>query len=1009
MIPQVGDTGRQVRAAALIAALREARRELDFDAFVVFACERAREAVGADLVAILSRAVGGGYAWVGISGNRGEVVTHESRALGRGPSVVAISEDRIVVQRRDGGADGELVGQLMDAEGGQTAMAVPLRGIGGPSGSLLFAWRSLVDVDGTQRYFGEVLADYLAIVLENSRTHSESERRRVEAEALARLVAQGAAEPDPAQAIDLICEEGRQLLGADYARIILVENDDRRVWYGSAGVRHGDRTRARGRMKGPTAQALAAGGPLVFDNIDQREDFSRFHAGEGGKTALAAPFVGRQWLQGALHLGWRRDVAVTPAQLHLAETLAGYAAVVIENARSHADLEDRAAELASANVALEKASRQKSEFLASMSHELRTPLNAIIGFSEILLDPELNDMPAEQRDEFVGNIHRSGKHLLGIINDILDLSKVEAGHMEIHPEAVSLQEVIDACVSTIRPLADKKSIVVTSTCEPADVQAWADPARLKQVLYNLLSNAVKFTPAAGQVTVTADVADGQARVKVRDTGIGISPEDQELVFEDFRQVDQGVARQQEGTGLGLALVKRFVELHGGTVGLQSAVGQGSCFTVTLPLPAPAHISAPAKPKSAAPAAEESRDSGLTVLVVEDDDQAAELLTLHLRRAGYDVKRASSGDQALALARELHPFAVTLDVLMPEKDGWQVLSTLKADSTTAGIPVVLVTSVDNPSLGFALGAEDYLVKPIDKERLLSTLDRASLSLAAGGRMTVLIVDDDPVAAGLLETLVESTGGKALVALSGPEALRIVAEQTVDAVLLDLLMPGMSGFEVLEKLRQVPETSGLPVVVCTAKDLSEDELRSLETQVSSVLRKGVDVKQRVLDELIRLERTHPARAGLAGEEATLAKFLAHVNREASQAKRRQRSFSVLSLSCDDRTVAERLGDLAHLIAPALGKQLQRHDVLVHHASGEILVLLPECDREAAKPVIEKVCRVARKYSNNARKAIELHAGCATYPEDGADAQALLDSARRRASSGTAMRESIKGSVS
>ena len=774
-------------------------------------------------------------------------------------------------------------------------------------------------------------------------------------------------------------------------------------------------------------QVLERGESLVIPEITDEmvaaaatsEEHLRVMREMGVRSTMRVPLTVRGKVTGVVTFFYAESGRrYTPGDLELAEDLARRAATAIDNARLYREarqaeeqlrnmnlaLEERVAartsELEAANLALEKANRRKSEFLASMSHELRTPLNAIIGFSEVLLDPELNQMPAEQRDEFVGNIHRSGKHLLGIINDILDLSKVEAGHMEIHPEAVSLREVIDACVSTIRPLADKKSIALTSTCEPADVQAWADPARLKQVLYNLLSNAVKFTPTAGQVTVAADVADGQARVKVRDTGIGISPEDRELVFEDFRQVDQGVAREQEGTGLGLALVKRFVELHGGTVGLESAVGQGSCFTITLPLPAEGGAQplgrAPKKSLDAVP--DEARSNGLTVLMVEDDDEAAELLRLHLGHAGYRVRRAANGEEAVSLARDLHPFAITLDVLMPEKDGWQVISALKSDPATASIPVVLVTSVDNPSLGFALGAEDYLVKPIQKDRLLATLQRATMRTADGGQMTVLVVDDDPVAAGFLEAVVQGSGGKAVVAMSGPEALKIAAEQQVDAVLLDLLMPGMSGFEVLEELRKSPNTSGLPVVVCTAKDLSADEAEALRGEVAGVLQKGVDVKQRVLDELIRLERAHPSRAGLAGEDATLANFLSHVNREASRAKRYGRVFCVLaaSLRSDDPSGAgqDHLSELAAQICQPIGKQLRRHDILVHHAHGEILALLPECGPEAAQPVVAKLQAATRQQARKLGVSVTLEIGCACWPEDGKEAQQLLQAARRRA---------------
>ena len=390
-------------------------------------------------------------------------------------------------------------------------------------------------------------------------------------------------------------------------------------------------------------------------------------------------------------------------------------------------VEDRTRELRKTSEQLEIASRLKSDFLASMSHELRTPLNAIIGFSEVLLDPELNQLPEEQQKQFQENIHRSGRHLLGLINDILDLSKVEAGRMELRRETVHLGELIGGCLAIVQPLASKKHITLDADNLTADLTIAVDPARVKQILYNLLSNAVKFTPEHGRVTVVAEASGPEVRIAVRDTGVGIKPEDQALVFEEFRQIDQGAARQEEGTGLGLALVRRLVELHGGRVWLESTAGKGSCFTFTLPLVPGGDQPIQPTPSEATLHSEETggkpRDSKrLPILVVEDQREAAELLTLHLTRADYEVYRAATGDEALKVARQIQPYAITLDIMLPGSDGWEFLRSVRADPQLADVAVIVVSIVDNRELGFALGATDYLVKPIDNSSLLAILER-----------------------------------------------------------------------------------------------------------------------------------------------------------------------------------------------------------------------------------------------------------------------------------------------
>ncbi|MEW6297150.1 MAG: ATP-binding protein [Thermodesulfobacteriota bacterium] len=371
---------------------------------------------------------------------------------------------------------------------------------------------------------------------------------------------------------------------------------------------------------------------------------------------------------------------------------------------------------------LDAANRHKSEFLASMSHELRTPLNAIIGFSEVLVDRLFGDLGAKQ-EEYLNNILDSGRHLLSLINDILDLSKVEAGRMELELGSFSLPEALENGLTMVRERASRHGITLSLDMDKAIGVIEADERKVKQVVFNLLSNAVKFTPDGGQVGIKAGVEDGRVRITVWDTGIGIAPKDQEKIFEEFRQVGGMDGQKREGTGLGLALARKFVELHGGRIWVESKVGRGSRFTFTLPariVPQPETTLAPAEYPVVGP----KRDGPL-VLVVEDDPRAAELLRLYLEEAGCGVAIARNGEEGLDKARQLHPALVTLDLLLPQVDGWDLLVRLKEESETREIPVVIVSIVDQRGKGFALGAADYLVKPVSREGLMNALRRINL--------------------------------------------------------------------------------------------------------------------------------------------------------------------------------------------------------------------------------------------------------------------------------------------
>ena len=490
-------------------------------------------------------------------------------------------------------------------------------------------------------------------------------------------------------------------------------------------------------------------------------------------------------------------------------------------------------ELERANSALQEANRHKSVFLANMSHELRTPLNAIIGFSELLTDAREGQFDEATRKRFLGQILSSGKHLLGLINDILDLSKVEAGQMELRLQTVSVADAIDQVVRTVEPLVAKKDIELRTDAAGSG-QLLADPAKLKQMLLNLVSNAIKFTSEGGAVTIAATRTATTVEIAVSDTGIGIAAADQKEIFQEFHQIDQGPGRRHEGTGLGLALTRRFALLHGGDVRVASTPNKGSVFTLVLPVrPAPA----PAAAVEAAVPALNGRGQGPLILVVEDDPAAAELLSRQLVEAGYRTNLAKTGNEALAKARELQPAAITLDIILPEVDGWEVITRLKSDETTSGIPIVVVSVVDNPELGMALGAMDYFVKPVDGKELVKRLNGFHLERTPGkDEIRVLVVDDQAANRTWLAKTLEPEGFTVVPAAGGREAIELARSMKPDFVLLDLMMPEVSGFDVVEALRADESTRDVPIMVLTASNLTSEEKRLLNGRVSQVLSRG-----------------------------------------------------------------------------------------------------------------------------------------------------------------------------
>jgi len=514
---------------------------------------------------------------------------------------------------------------------------------------------------------------------------------------------------------------------------------------------------------------------------------------------------------------------------------------------------EKTAHLQKAVLALERANKMKSEFMANMSHELRTPLNAIIGFAEVLRDKISGDLNDEQLD-FVNDIHGSGLHLLQMINDILDLSKVEAGRMELQYEIFPVHDAIEDVHTILKGLANKKHLELKTTIltEVGDIEA--DRVKFKQILYNLLSNAIKFTPENGHINVDAGIMDDMLQVSVSDTGIGMKPDDQEKVFKEFWQADSSFARKYEGTGLGLALTKRIVEMHGGNIRFESEYEKGSIFYFALPLKAQLRKTKPkeieAKPRQI-PATGEKEAK--TIMVVEDDRMATDLITLYLTNAGYNVIVAVDGEEAIKKAKEFHPFLITLDIMLPKKDGWDVLSELKNSQDTADIPVIIVSIVDNKDLGFSLGAAEYLIKPVDRIKLINTVNACIPAEKDKGKlMKILVVDDDEKAVKYMSAILENAGFEVLKAYSGKAGINLAMNSNPDIIILDLMMPEISGFDVIEKLRTHPTAKSIPIIICSAKDITPKEKEELNGNILAIVQKGTHTKEDLLKAIKKIEQ-------------------------------------------------------------------------------------------------------------------------------------------------------------
>ena len=507
------------------------------------------------------------------------------------------------------------------------------------------------------------------------------------------------------------------------------------------------------------------------------------------------------------------------------------------------ELEAFSQTLLRAKEELERASKFKDQFLSTMSHELRTPLNAVLGFSDLLKEERYGTLNDRQQ-RYLKHIHTGGKHLLSLINDILDLSKIEAGRLQLAVESVLISSSFAEALDSMRPLADKKSQILVKHAPPG-LSLRADATRFRQVLMNLIGNAIKFTPEGGKIELTARQFGDDVRVEVRDSGPGIPPDEQKRIFEAFYRLRQS-EKAAEGTGLGLAITQRLVELHGGKLGLDSEMGSGSCFHFTLPSAVAVAAAEPLTNISTTVTSESIR-----ILVVEDDPAAAQLLQSHLSSAGYIVEMCDRPELAFEMAARLQPGALTMDIIMKPVNGWELLSKLKGDPRTAHIPVIMVTIVDQPSTGALLGADEYIVKPVERAILLASVERC---LSRNGRIhasrPILVVEDDAPTREFVTELLSKHGFVVAAAPDGAAARAEVAARLPKLVILDLILPDVNGFQLLAEWRSDSRTTDLPVFVLTNKELTLDEKEYIRANAGALFQKHDLWQEALLKQLKRV---------------------------------------------------------------------------------------------------------------------------------------------------------------
>jgi PAS domain S-box-containing protein len=678
----------------------------------------------------------------------------------------------------------------------------------------------------------EITAAQVGVALDNARLYHETRRQLGELAILHTAAIAAASSTSLGEALQQVAQSVYDALGPVNVAVMLIKPDaEELITRAAVGYPKERLERIYVRLgQGVTGWVAQTGQPALIPDISTDPRYINFD--DTIHSELCVPLrVGPRTI-GVLNVESSQRDAFTERDLQLLMTLGHNLTVIIENIRL---LE----EVRAVNERLQELDRLKSQFLANMSHELRTPLNAIIGFSEVLDNEVVGPLLPEQHG-YVRNINASGQHLLRLITDILDLSKMQARRMTLDWRDFKLADSVTEACTIITPLARRKRQQLNVHVPAHLPSVHADPLRIKQVLINLLNNACKFTPEEGTITLQVNlIEEDLVLVSVKDNGRGIPPAQQSVIFEEFRQIDS-----TDGTGLGLAIAQRLIELHGGKIWVESTgqAGLGSTFYFTLPVQSEVRAGV-------------DRTAPPTALIIEDDYHFSDLLALHLHQAGYRTRQISNGSEALRAIRDVKPDLITLDMMLPGLDGWSILREVKGSPDLRHIGVLIISALEQAQVAATPGSVEYLCKPLLKSDLTKAIQRLKTE-QPNRSLRILLVDDDPMLIELLQAILLPPDYEVIAAINGVGAIEQMMSNLPDVIILDLLMPDMSGFELLAALRADPRTRDLPVLVLTAKNLSPAEQVELSRTVQGVMTKTSLRRDRLLSEIHRLEQLRSA---------------------------------------------------------------------------------------------------------------------------------------------------------